>query len=144
VPERTHAPAEGRAPVQKPNRRRRVRKRAEFERIQRTGERINTRRFVLILSRQPGGSQPSRLGVTASRKVGNAVVRNRAKRVVREAFRATRSLWPSPMDLVVIVRRPLSSTSLGEVVDEWRGAAPRIVRRYNELGRSGTRPRSEC
>ena len=116
-----------------PNRRRRVRKRAEFERIQRDGERINTRRFVLILSRQLEGSHPSRLGVTASRRVGNAVVRNRAKRVVREAFRATGDLFREGIDLVVIVRAPLGDTLLGEVVDEWRAATGVIGRRTAQL-----------
>jgi ribonuclease P protein component len=115
------------------NRRRRVRKRAEFERIQREGERVNTRRFVLILSRQLEGTFPSRLGVTASRRVGNAVVRNRAKRVVREAFRATGDLFREGIDLVVIVRAPLGDTRLGEVVDEWRAAAHVIARRTAQL-----------
>jgi ribonuclease P protein component len=115
------------------NRRRRVRKRAEFERIQREGERVNTRRFVLILSRQLEATLPSRLGVTASRRVGNAVVRNRAKRVVREAFRATDDLFRDGVDLVVIVRAPLGDTRLGEVVDEWRAAAHVIARRTAQL-----------
>jgi len=115
------------------NRRRRVRKRAEFERIQRDGERVNTRRFVLILSRQLAGSLPSRLGVTASRRVGNAVVRNRAKRVVREAFRATSDLFRDGIDLVVIVRAPLGDTRLGEVIDEWRAAGAAISRRTAHL-----------
>lgn len=115
------------------NRRRRVRKRAEFERIQRDGERVNTRRFVLILSRQLEGTHPSRLGVTASRRVGNAVVRNRAKRVVREAFRATTDLFRDGVDLVVIVRAPLGDARLGEVIDEWRAAGAAISRRTAQL-----------
>ena len=119
--------------MQKPNRRRRVRKRAEFERIQRGGERVNTRRFVLILARQPDAPQPTRLGVTASRKVGNAVVRNRAKRVVREAFRATSDLFRDGVDLVVIVRGPLTDTRLAEVVSEWRAASSVIARRCSQL-----------
>jgi ribonuclease P protein component len=115
------------------NRRRRVRKRAEFERIQREGERVNTRRFVLILSRQLEATLPSRLGVTASRRVGNAVVRNRAKRVVRDAFRATADLFRDGVDLVVIVRAALGDTRVGEVADEWRAAAHVIARRTAQL-----------
>lgn len=71
--------------------------------------------------------------MTASRKVGNAVVRNRAKRVVREAFRATSDLFGNGIDLVVIVRAPLGDTRLGEVVDEWRAAAHVIGRRTAQL-----------
>jgi ribonuclease P protein component len=110
----------------------RVRKRAEFDRIQRGGERVNTRRFVLILARQPAGAA-CRLGVTASRKIGVAVVRNRAKRLVREAFRATAELWQPGIDLVVIVKKPLGDTRLSDVVEEWRGAAGLLRRRMQGL-----------
>ena len=44
-------------------------------------------------TRRSGTPAPARLGITASRRVGGAVVRNRAKRLVREAFRATPELW---------------------------------------------------
>jgi len=48
---------------------------------------------------------PRRLGITASRKVGNAVCRNRFKRRVREWFRQRRHQLPESIDLVVIARR---------------------------------------
>jgi ribonuclease P protein component len=72
--------------------------------------------------------------VSASRKVGNAIVRNRAKRLVREAFRATRDLWPPGFDVVVIVRRPLED-GLSSVVGEWLAAGRSIRRRLSELSR---------
>jgi ribonuclease P protein component len=88
----------------------RVRKRPEFLSIQERGQRVSTPRFVLILSASIGADSP-RLGITASRRVGNSVVRSRAKRLIREAFRATRELWPKGIDLVVIVKRaPGAST----------------------------------
>lgn len=71
----------------------RVRKRPEFLSIQERGLRVSTPRFVLILSVSVATDSP-RLGITASRRVGNSVVRSRSKRLVREAFRATRELWP--------------------------------------------------
>ena len=111
---------------------RRVRKRADFDRIQRGGERVNTRRFVLILALQPEG-RACRLGVTASRKIGGAVVRNRAKRLVREAFRQTAALWQPGIDLVVIVRRPLDETRLSDVVSEWQAASGQLRRRMQAL-----------
>jgi ribonuclease P protein component len=83
----------------------------------------------------------ARLGVTASRKIGNAVVRNRAKRLVRDAFRATAELWPPGVDLVVIVRKPLGTARLAEIVGEWRGVAGLLRKRLAgllaEAGASG-------
>lgn len=58
--------------------------------------------------------------------------RNRAKRLVREAFRAVRSTWP-PVDVVVIVRHGLGNRTLGDVVSEWQAARGRILRRCAEL-----------
>lgn len=109
-----------------------VRKRAEFEHIQRSGARVNTERFVLILSAQ---SEPAaaRLGITASRRIGNAVARNRAKRLVRAAFRATTELFPAGLDVVVVVRKPLGELKLAAVVEEWRGATSALRRRIADL-----------
>jgi ribonuclease P protein component len=50
-------------------------------------------------SERPG---PTRLGIIASKKVGNAVMRNRAKRLIREAFRKNKAAFPPGLDLVVI------------------------------------------
>ena len=109
----------------------RVRKRPEFQQIQKLARRQNTQHFALLLfARAPADSQgPARLGVTVSRRVGVAVVRNRAKRLLREAFRATRDLWPPGMDLVVIVKQPLGNMRLQEVVAEWRAEARGVRRR---------------
>ncbi|HWZ87635.1 MAG TPA: ribonuclease P protein component [Polyangiaceae bacterium] len=110
----------------------RVRKRPEFLSIQERGQRVSTPRFVLILSASSAPGSP-RLGVTASRKVGNAVVRARAKRLIREAFRATRGLWPAGIDLVVIVKRSPGESKLASVVSEWEAARPQIERRIRAL-----------
>lgn len=71
---------------------------------------------------------PSRLGITASRKVGNAVVRNRFKRRVREWFRHHRSGFPKGIDLVVIARREgaeLPYAALSDRLDALLGIGPR-------------------
>jgi ribonuclease P protein component len=74
-----------------------------------------------------------RLGITASRRVGNAVERNRAKRLVREAFRTVRGSWPERADVVVIVRQALGNRKLADVVAEWQAAQSRILRRFSQL-----------
>lgn len=109
----------------------RVRKHLEFQQAQRQGRRVTTPHFVLILHARSDALAP-RLGVVASRKVGPAVVRNRGKRLVREAFRATRDLWMPGMDLVVIVRHPPPNLKLVNVVTEWRAAAGHVARRSAE------------
>jgi ribonuclease P protein component len=112
----------------------RVRKRREFEAAQAGGRKATTSHFVLIVwAREEAGA--ARLGIVASRKVGSAVVRNRAKRLVREAFRATRELWMSGIDLVVIVRRSLDKMKLADVEQEWRSVRPLAQKRMHEARR---------
>ena len=73
----------------------------EFRAVYRGGRRL--KEFPLrcrALKRQEGGS---RLGLAIGRKVGGAVVRNRWKRAIREAFRLNRHRLRSPYDLVISV-----------------------------------------
>ena len=125
------------APIGRFPSRSRVRKRVEFLRIQDGGLRVSTSRFVLILSASAAPGSP-RLGITASRRVGNAVVRSRAKRLIREAFRATRELWPAGVDLVVIVKRATGESKLDSVIAEFVGARPQIEKRLRTLLGAGT------
>lgn len=121
------APAEPRGPFPASAR---VRKRREYQRIQSRGQRLSLQHFVLIVAaREAGDTRGPRLGITASRKIGGAAVRNRAKRLVREAFRATRDLFPPDIDVVVIVRTPLGALRLADVVAELRSAQEALSRR---------------
>lgn len=97
---------------------RRLLKREDFLRVQSRGRRRVVDSFVvMILPRADGGV--TRLGITASRKVGSAVVRNRAKRLVREFFRRNYPKLPASSDIVVIVRsQPKKKTSYAEVERE--------------------------
>lgn len=109
---------------QRHGRERRVRRRADFEDAYRVGHKVVRPPFVLFA--RPNGLETSRLGVTATRKIGNAVIRNRARRLVREAYRRVRASLPSGYDLVVVVRPPLlalSAPDLGPLLVEAAAAA---------------------
>ena len=75
---------------------------ADYARIQSTGRRVRSRHLLLVVG--SGMSVVSRVGLTVSRKVGPAVVRNRVKRWLREAVRAVPSPAGGPWDLVLIPR----------------------------------------
>jgi ribonuclease P protein component len=94
---------------------------------------------VFLFESHRAGALP-RLGITASRRVGNAVVRNRAKRLVREAFRATRELWPTGADIVVIVRGALTTMKLNDVVREWEAARGSLTARLDRVLSSPSEP----
>jgi ribonuclease P protein component len=82
--------------------------RADFLRATRRGRRVVTDFFLLfVFDREDAGE--TRLGITVTRKVGNAVRRNRIKRLVREWFRAQTAEIGS-CDLIVIAKRDLPPT----------------------------------
>jgi len=88
---------------------------------------------LLLYARAESGE--ARLGIVASRKVGTATVRNRAKRLVREAFRATREIFLPGIDVVVIVRRPLDGMKLDDVRNEWLSREDLVRRKTLEARR---------
>lgn len=82
---------------------------------------MHTRSFVLQLA--PGESAAGRIGITVSRQVGKAVRRNRVKRLVREAFRQNRALFPAATDVVVIAKTDCCAARLADVVAEFERAS---------------------
>ena len=81
----------------------RIRRRPEFERIYKEGARIHGRFMTLFVL--PNGGTAPRFGVAATRKLGSAVERNRAKRLAREMFR--RHKLAAGLDIVVVPRREM-------------------------------------
>ncbi len=78
---------------------------ADFKRLARSGKKCVLPAFILQAQRRPDAAAPFRLGLTVSRKVGNAVARNRAKRRLRALVR----LYETPeklegWDIVLIAR----------------------------------------
>jgi ribonuclease P protein component len=86
--------------------RRRLSRSGEFDRVYRDGSSHATRYLVLYSfpRRDDDGEREVRLGVTASRKVGGAIERNRAKRVLREAFWDLSDRLPAGHDFVLVAR----------------------------------------
>ena len=81
----------------------RLRDARDFQRVNRTGERRASAHFVVVVA-PARADGPAKLGLAVSRRVGNAVARNRVKRSVREWFRHARPALPSATDWVVIAR----------------------------------------
>ena len=63
---------------------------------------------------RPNGRPFNRLGITAGKKVGNAVCRNRAKRLIRLAYRQYEVDMPVGMDIVIVARSALTSVKSQE------------------------------
>lgn len=68
------------------------------------GARLKKARHPLVVFGRPNGLGHARLGLSVGRRVGNAVARNRVKRLLRESFRLSRDDLPQGFDLVVNVR----------------------------------------
>lgn len=89
----------------------RLRRRSEFTACYEGGKRYHTEHFILFtLAREC--ESPCRTGVAVSRKVGNAVVRNRVKRLLREFFRLHTELLPACLDIVAVAKRQAGAACL--------------------------------
>jgi ribonuclease P protein component len=118
---------------------RRIRRRPEFQRVYDRGQRLSLRLMTVIVL--PNGLPQSRLGVSATRKLGGAVIRNRAKRVVREVFR--QADVPGGLDLVVIPRPALLEADYRAVEAEFQYALRRAGRRAGGKGAGQSGPPKE-
>lgn len=97
-------------------RRQRLRTRADFDRVFRRGRRLDGRLFQLVVA--ANGGEVDRLGLAVSRRVGGAVQRNRAKRLLREAFRHSEHGARPALDIVVVAKPELVDQGLAEVQRE--------------------------
>ncbi len=103
----------------------RITRRADYQRIYQQGLRTGGR-FMTVFT-LPNNTPVTRLGVAATRKLGGAVVRNRAKRLAREVFR--RHKLTSGLDVVVIPRREMLDAEFGSLEADYRSLLTRRIRR---------------
>ncbi len=96
---------------------RRLRRRRDFLRLQAEGRKFVGRWLVFLYAKGEGG--PCRLGITVSRRVGGAVVRNRVKRLIREVFRQNQDLVQGVTDLVVIGRQSARRAGFSEIAEDF-------------------------
>ncbi len=101
-----------------------VRKRADFELIYKTGFKRSGLLMTMFTRDREAG--PARLGIAATRKMGAAVERNRAKRLARELFRHHKP--EGAVDVVVVPRREMLAAPYDRLESEFRSLLTRKPR----------------
>lgn len=95
----------------------RLRKRKDFLHIYRKGTRYRGKYFILIyLSNK---RHFSRMAVVASKKIGNAVIRNRTKRRLKALYRINKELLPVSLDLIFITHKEIRHASWDEIREDF-------------------------
>ena len=102
----------------------RIRRRADFQQVYEHGVRIRSRYVTLFVLANK--LDVGRLGIAATRKLGGAVERNRAKRLIREVFR--RNKIASGFDVVVVPKRELLDASLTVLEADYLHTLERRIR----------------
>ena len=114
---------------------RRLRARSEFDRVFRKGRRLGGRFFLVIAL--PNERSQHRLGLAVSRKIGGAVTRNRARRLLRESIRRLPPPAGPGFDLVVVARAEIAGRTQSEVDGELRGRIRHLADRSGSRRTSG-------
>jgi ribonuclease P protein component len=105
------------APTPKPlrlSRASRVTQNRDFVRIRQQGERLAQGCLVANWNKLPDGASP-KLGVVTSRKIGGAVQRTRARRLLRESFRRHQHEFTAPVELILVARNSIAGKNFAEV-----------------------------
>jgi len=96
----------------------------DFARVRQQGRRLTLGCLIANWNPLPDGSTP-RLGVVTSKKIGGAVVRNRARRLLRESFRLHQHEFTQPVEIVLVARNSIAGKSFADVEKDYLAALRR-------------------
>jgi len=104
----------------------RLRKRSEFVRVSQQGRKVQNRYFIACYC--PGQKSKTRIGITVTKRVGKAVIRNRIKRIIREYFRLNRKCAQPYLDINVIAKKEAADLTSEEMFFSLKGLFEKIKR----------------
>ncbi len=110
----------------------RLKKRSEFIKVTANGKKWVTRGFILVANAQREKSKPDleylpRVGFTATKKIGNSVVRNKAKRILRAISQEVLTSSNTPAwDYVIIARKTLTTSNYEDLKKDFRWAIKKL------------------
>jgi len=90
----------------------------DFARLRLQGQRMVLGCLIANWQRLPEGAKP-RLGVVTSRKIGGAVERNRARRLLRESFRQHQQDLAQPVEIILVARNSITGRTFAEVEQDY-------------------------
>ncbi|MEM8868422.1 MAG: ribonuclease P protein component [Verrucomicrobiota bacterium] len=109
----------------------RLRKQSDFLKVREEGFRLFCGPFICQARQVTGGEgKGRRLGVIASRRVGNAVKRNRGKRLFRELFRRHEGLIPDGSEMVIVLRANFDQHTFEDLEARFTNACKNITERF--------------
>ena len=114
----------------------RLRLAKDFELVKANSTKADCSAFVFYLRPTPE-KEFSRLGVVTSRKVGCAVERNRARRVMREIFRKNAPNFSKACDIIIFMRRGWSKFDFKTLDEKFANAASAAIRKIDRAGKGG-------
>jgi ribonuclease P protein component len=115
----------------------RLRKACDFQEVRSEGIRILCGPFIFQCRRRARVNQDAcRFGVIASRRVGNAVKRNKGKRIFREIFRKHESALPTGSDLVVVLRSSFDRHSFDNLESRFLRACVNVSKDLKQANQS--------
>lgn len=107
----------------------RILKRSDFTHVSRFGKKLHNRHFIATFC--PGRSKKTRLGITVTKKIGNAAARNRIKRFTREYYRLNRHKITDDWDINIIARKEAVDLSSDQAFSSLRNIFDRISGSYD-------------